>query len=444
VWIPALAAAELRRDLAALGEVAGPVIAAADVDRFWRTWPSPCVDAAWASADACRRIPSPLGRPLRAVIVVERCAALEAAEDARRLRAAGSAPARLADGEALEARGVLLLPLDPRVPAIGWTGSVASAEGLLARVRALASAPMPVLVRGETGTGKDVVARALHRLGTRREAPWLALNCAELAESLVESELFGHRRGAFSGALRDRAGLFAAAGAGTLFLDEIAELSPPAQAKLLRVLEDGRVRALGDDGARPVACRVVAATNRDLAGEVAAGRFRGDLFHRLRGATIELPPLRGRGEDVLELALGFAARAAIRLDRAFAGFTAECVRALEAHAWPGNVRELRQTVELAVLVAAGPWIGGGDLSVDPATDPGPPPATIPTVRELERTHLLRALDATAGNRVAAARLLGLTRQSLDRRLRRHGLIPPPRAYVAAAAATGLAPAWRHP
>jgi transcriptional regulator with PAS, ATPase and Fis domain len=279
-----------------------------------------------------------------------------------------------------------------------------------------------VLVYGETGTGKEMVARGIHMLGPRRDMPYLAVNCAELPESIVESELFGHTRGAFTGAISERAGLFEAAGGGTVFLDEIGELAPATQAKLLRLLEEHCVRRIGSSQPRPLACRVVAATNRDLASEIDHGRFRADLFYRLRGSEVRLAPLRERREDILPLAELFLARAMLRSRRGPVELGPDARVVLLSHHWPGNIRELRHAIEMAFLAAGGDGIAAHHLGLTPLlSDRSPAIEPLLTAKAVERAHILRALASTAGNRMAAARILGLSRQSLQRRLLRHGI-----------------------
>ena len=435
-WIPILTPSELRRELGPVLERAVPLFGRTAVDELWREWPYDSLDLLWASepghapASFVNRAVTVLGERAD-VLVVARSAATEAAS----LAGVGRFPLeQLGRGEGLAVDEAFLLPFDDRrLPSTGWIGDRRTVEALGTRIRSLAGASVPVLVHGESGTGKELVARALHRLGDRAKTPWLSLNCAELAEGMIESELFGHRRGAFTGALRDREGLLAAAGGGTVFLDEVAELSRAAQAKLLRAVEEHQVRPLGSERSRPIECRIVAATNRDLTAAAAAGEFRADLLSRLRGAEITLPPLRTRGHDVFHLAETFAARAALRFRRPVLGLAADAHVTICAHEWPGNVRELRQVIDAAVLAARDDFVHATDLAIAGAAPTGAtPPEPIVTARALERAHLLRVLEATAGKRAAAARLLGLTRQSLARRLRRHGLdaaVPPRFAHL---------------
>jgi transcriptional regulator with PAS, ATPase and Fis domain len=238
----------------------------------------------------------------------------------------------------------------------------------------------------------------------------------------VESELFGHTRGAFTGAFSERAGLFEAAADGTVFLDEIGELVPAMQAKLLRLLEEHCVRRIGSSQPRPLACRVVAATNRELATEIDRGRFRADLFYRLRGSEVRLAPLRDRREDILPLAELFLARAVLRSRRGSVELGEDAKVVLLSHHWPGNIRELRHAIDMAFLAAGSEEVEAHHLGLTPfLSENCPPVEPLLTARAVERAHILRALASTAGNRMAAARILGLSRQSLQRRLLRHGI-----------------------
>jgi DNA-binding NtrC family response regulator len=288
-----------------------------------------------------------------------------------------------------------------------------------------------VLVTGESGTGKELVARALHAAGPRAGRPLLAVNCAALPAELAESELFGHVKGAFTGAVRDHAGLFEAADGGTLFLDEIGDMPPALQAKLLRVLETGEVTRVGATRAARVDVRLVAATHRPLDALAAEGRFRADLMYRLQVLTIALPPLRERREDIPALAAHFLADFAARHGVPAHPLAADARRALLAHDWPGNVRELRNTLERALLLADGDEIGAADLPA--AVTAGRAPlrpaeaaaAGLPfaearrrALDAFDRAFLAAALERHGGNVSAAARALGVHRQSLQKLLAR--------------------------
>jgi DNA-binding NtrC family response regulator len=294
-------------------------------------------------------------------------------------------------------------------------------QRVLGTLERVAPSDASVLITGEHGTGKDVVAARLHAASRRAERPLVTVNAGGLSETLFESELFGHVRGAFTDARSDRIGRFELADRGTLFLDEIANLPPTLQAKLLRVLQTGELERVGSSRTRRVDVRVVAATNADIAAEVAAGRFREDLYFRLNTIEIHLPPLRERREDVPALAAHFLARFAARYAKACAGFDEGATRALLEYAWPGNVRELEHCVERAVLMASGPTIGESDLGLYAAAGRHGPAYERMTLAEVERSLIEHALRRCEGNVSEAARRLGLSRSALYRRLRSHGL-----------------------
>jgi two-component system response regulator HydG len=283
----------------------------------------------------------------------------------------------------------------------------------LVRVRDFADADAPVVILGESGTGKELIARSLHANGPRRDRPFVAVNVAALPAELLESELFGHVRGAFTGATADRQGLLEAADGGTLFLDEIAEMPLPLQAKLLRALQEGEVRRVGETRTFGVDVRFVCATHRDLRRRVAEGSFREDLYYRLHVLVVRVPPLRERREDVLPLARGF-----LRAQRRPApGFTPAAERILLAHGWPGNVRELENAVVHAAAIARGAAIGPEHLPDDLVAPPAAAPAAARTLAEVEREHVLAVLEACGGSPVEAARRLGIGRNTLWRKLR---------------------------
>ena len=301
-------------------------------------------------------------------------------------------------------------------------------------VRRVASSTATVLIRGESGTGKELVAHAIHELSPRAAGPFVALNCAAMPAALIESELFGHERGAFTDARERRVGRFESASGGTLFLDEIGELEPGVQAKFLRALEERRIERLGGSAPIEVDVRVVAATNRDLERDVAAGRFRADLFYRINVVPMELPPLRDRREDVRLLAEHFLAQAREAAGRGPRRFAADALAALERFPWPGNVRELRNTVERAVALCEGDAIELADLPASVVRT-----ERIESLREavragrmsfedavanFERTLLLEALEETDWNQTRAAERLGTTRRALKLRMDRLALKPP--------------------
>ncbi len=283
-----------------------------------------------------------------------------------------------------------------------------------------------VLVRGETGTGKELVARALHFNGPRRDKPFVELNCAALPAQLLESELFGHERGAFTDARERKLGLVETAEGGTLFLDEIGDMEQPLQAKLLKLLEERTVRRLGSVREQKVDVRIVAATHRPLDQLVREGRFRADLYFRLRVVQLDLPPLRERGDDVLLLARHFVAHHAARYGKPAPAFTPGAERALMTHTWPGNVRELRNLLEQAVLLARGDRLDTDDLALHAssmmADSAAMPAATAArTLPELEREALTQALAQAGWNVSRAARELGISRDTLRYRIDKHGL-----------------------
>jgi transcriptional regulator with GAF, ATPase, and Fis domain len=314
--------------------------------------------------------------------------------------------------------------------------------------------PVPVLITGESGTGKELIARALHHGGPRAERPFMAINCAAIPENLLESELFGYKRGAFTGANTDKEGLFRAARDGTVFLDEIGEMPLPLQTKLLRVLQEKEVRPIGGRDSEPIAARIVAATNRSLANEVKAGRFREDLYYRLNVVEVHVPPLRERLEDVPVLAEHFLAQFTAEMGLPARRFAPDAIRALMGAPWPGNVRQLENAVKSSAILSRGDVIGAADLRM-PAGPPGPaptpvvdvtvggppharpaPPAAAPRPpafapphgiatrddwEQHEKSAILDALVRSQWNKTRAARLLGVSRRNLYRKLERYGI-----------------------
>jgi DNA-binding NtrC family response regulator len=310
----------------------------------------------------------------------------------------------------------------------GLVGGGPAMKRVFEALRKVAPTDLTVLVRGESGTGKELVAQALHDLSPRRERPFVAVNCAAIARELVESELFGHERGAFTGADARRAGRFEAANGGTLFLDEIGDMAPATQAKVLRVLQEKRFERLGGTTPISVDVRIVAATHRNLEAEVAAGRFREDLYYRLRVVEIALPPLRERREDLPALAQRILAQVAERHARAPRSLTAAALAALARHPWPGNVRELRNALERAAVLCEGDAIDARDLQLEPAAAALPDDPSVPfseakrrVTEEFERAYLLRALRAHGGNVSHTADAIGMVRQSLQQKMRELGL-----------------------
>ncbi len=308
------------------------------------------------------------------------------------------------------------------------SATVDSPEGLVARSTAMqkvldtarraALVDATVLITGETGTGKTALARFIHASSERREAPFVDVNCSALPETLIEAELFGAKRGAFTDARESRPGLFLKAGGGTILLDEVGELPLALQPKLLHVLESSTLRPVGSDDSEPFRARVLAATNRSLEGSLRDGRFRPDLYYRLNVLRIEVPPLRARRDDIVALVDHFLSRASSRFGREVIGVSASAMRRLMAHDWPGNIRELANTIERAVALTANDTITADDVTFEgdsSAATTGNPLEQ--PLEEIERTHIKRVVDAHQGNKAAAARILGINRRTLYRKLR---------------------------
>ena len=299
-------------------------------------------------------------------------------------------------------------------------------EGMLKvchTVERLAAVSVPALLLGESGTGKEALARALHVLGPRARKPFVAINCAAIPENLLESELFGHERGAFTGAVRQTPGKIETANGGTLFLDEIGEMPVALQAKLLRFLQDQVVERVGGRTPIQVDVRVVSATNQPLDALAESGAFRGDLLYRLNAVTVRIPPLRERGSDAVLLANWFLARFGREFDRRFRGFDPAATDAIARHAWPGNVRELENRVRRAAVMADGPLVSAADLELAPADAPEEEEdLDLRTARaRAERAAVERALARSPGNLAGAARLLGVSRPTLYGLLETYGL-----------------------
>jgi DNA-binding NtrC family response regulator len=311
----------------------------------------------------------------------------------------------------------------------GIIGRSNAMRRVIATAERIAKTDVTALIVGESGTGKELVARLIHKQSERADGPFVAINCTALPEHLLESELFGHTRGAFTDAHAARRGLFMQASGGTLFLDEIGDMPPRMQPKLLRVLQEGRIRPVGGDEDHAIDVRVVAATHRDLEAEVRAGRFREDLFFRVHVVELSLPPLRARGDDVLLLAQEFLARAASRTGRATPILTPAVSRRLLAYAWPGNVRELSNVMEAALALTEGPTLEETALPerVQPPREAlatteraATPTPTLLTMDELEQQHILLAMRMYRGQRKLVADALGIDRSTLYRRLLRYG------------------------
>ena len=289
--------------------------------------------------------------------------------------------------------------------------------------RRVAKVDATVLITGESGVGKERLARLIHDESTRAEGPFIAVNCGAITETLLESELFGHARGAFTGAASDRPGLFEAANRGTLLLDEIGEVSAGMQVKLLRVLQEREIRRVGENKSRPVSVRILAATNRDLAQGIAEGTFRQDLYYRLKVVELHVPPLRDRRDDILPLARLLLAEAAVRMAREISGLTSQTADQLLRYDWPGNVRELENAMERAVALGRGSRVDSGDLPEE-IRQAFPRPlvtgGTVQPLGEVEKEYILAALKLNDGNRTRTAEQLRIGSATLYRKLKRYG------------------------
>jgi two-component system response regulator HydG len=345
----------------------------------------------------------------------------KAAEIARERRRARDAHARAAALDEDRAR---------ETGPLGLVGDSEAMRRVRDQIRKVAATDATVLILGESGTGKELVARALHEASRRRERPFVSVSCAALPEGLLESELFGHERGAFTGALRRKIGRFELADGGTLFLDEVGEVPPPIQVKLLRVLQERRFERVGGEETIEVDVRLLSATNRDLARRASEGRFREDLYYRLAIVPLALPPLRERPEDVEPLARHFLAKHAARIGRGIAGFEPEALAVLRRHAWPGNVRELENAVQQAMVFCDGDRVRPEDL---PATLRQASPALpVPTgdrslteiLEDLERQLVMAAYGKARGVKAEAARLLGIKPSALYYKLEKYGIARP--------------------
>ena len=310
----------------------------------------------------------------------------------------------------------------PPAAQFGMVGDSPAMRALLNNIALVAPSDATVLIHGESGTGKELVARALHASSARSRRPLVILNCAALNESLLESELFGHEKGAFTGADKRREGRFVEADVGILFLDEIGDISPLMQVRLLRAIQEREVQRVGSNQTLSVDVRLIAATHRDLAEEVSAGRFRQDLYYRLNVVTIDMPPLRQRKEDIPQLARYFLQRYAERNRKAVQGFTPQAMDLLIHYAWPGNIRELENAVERAVVLLTGEYISERELPLAIAgtsvSDAPHGEDIIQPLVEVEKEAILVALEKTGGNKTEAARQLGITRKTLLAKLSR--------------------------
>ena len=310
----------------------------------------------------------------------------------------------------------------------GMVGASMDMQSVYALIRRAAESDITVLIQGESGTGKEIVAKSIHFNSPRKTGPFVVVNCAAIPETLIESELFGHERGAFTGASVQRSGQFERAHGGTIFLDEIGDMSSTLQAKLLRILEDREVQRVGGTSDVPVDIRVIAATNKDLKSAVEADLFRADLFHRLAAFPLILPPLRERREDIPLLAAHFLKASAENANNSVRGISPAALQELLAYDWPGNVRELKNVIERAVLLETTDHLKVGNLSfqfpaaISARTDPGSPVQALLSLEETERQALVRALEATEQNITRAARILNVGRTTLYRKLNKYNLL----------------------
>ncbi|NTW60205.1 MAG: sigma-54-dependent Fis family transcriptional regulator [Nitrospirae bacterium] len=301
-----------------------------------------------------------------------------------------------------------------------FVGTSRQLKDILALIRKVAPTDSPVFIQGESGTGKELVANTVWHYSKRKDTPFIALNCASLSESLIESEIFGHEKGAFTSAYQLKHGLVEVADTGTLFLDEIGEMPIGLQAKLLRFLDSGEFRRVGGNKALTVDVRLIAATNKDLAAMIKQGTFREDLYYRLNVINITLPPLRERKEDIAALARHFLKQYAKKLDKSITDLTSDALELLAGYHWPGNVRELENVVERAVILCESNLLGAEDLSV-------PTPAVIaelgtnPSLEEMEKNYILRVLKEANGNQSRASQLLGIDRKTLYLKLKKYGI-----------------------
>ncbi len=368
--------------------------------------------------------------PEMEVIVLTAHGTVDTAVEAMRLGAfdyltkplSGPDELRLVVSRALERRRMRDAAARAAEPAVGddFVAVDPAMRALAARFEKVAPTPATVLLTGESGTGKEVAARRVHELSLRAAGPFVAVNCAAVSEHLVESEMFGHEKGAFTGAVEQRRGRFELADGGTLFLDEVGELPPGLQAKLLRVLQEQRFERVGGTRTIAVDVRIIAATNRDLEAEMRAGRFREDLYHRLAVFPVRLPPLRERPADIEPLALHLLARIARQLGRPGLQLGDGALDALHARSWPGNVRELGNALERAAILADGDTVTARDLAAEGNAAPTTS-AIDGTLRDLEREAIRRALAAVGGHRRKAAERLGIGLRTLYDKLKEYDL-----------------------
>jgi two-component system response regulator AtoC len=365
----------------------------------------------------------------------------ERTEGLRERRLPPNQATRLAVGQPVQLGSVVVVVRPADSPALpralpGVVVSDPAMKRLYDLVDRVAPGSLSVIVVGETGVGKEILAEAIHARSPRASGPMVRINCAALAESLLESELFGFERGAFTGAQKEKIGLIESADGGTMMLDEVGELPLGLQAKLLRVLEDKKVLPVGGLRPRAVDVRFIAATHRDLRAEIAKGRFRQDLYYRLNGVTIAVPPLRERRGEIVPLADAFIAQAAAEMGRKAPSLAPDAREQLLSHDWPGNVRELRNAVHRATLVCDGTTIHAADLGVESGAPPPAPSTAVlggdaqpdaslgDDIATLEKRRIMDALEKCAGNQTRAASLLGISRRTLVSRLREYGIRRP--------------------
>ena len=305
-------------------------------------------------------------------------------------------------------------------PTVEFIGKSRQLQEILALIKKVAPADSPVFIQGESGTGKELIANTVWHYSARKNAPFIALNCASLSETLIESEIFGHEKGAFTNAYQLKHGLVEVADKGTLFLDEIGEMPVALQPKFLRFLDSGDFRRVGGNKTLRVDVRMIAATNKDLSGLIKTGNFREDLYYRLNVINVTIPPLRERKEDIPELAEHFLKRYSQKLSKSIAGFTAEALELLIGYNWPGNVRELENVIERAVILCECDQIGAEDLSISSYAAVAEMSIN-PSLEEMEKNYILRVLKEAGNNQSKASQLLGIDRKTLYLKLKKYGI-----------------------
>jgi two-component system response regulator AtoC len=305
---------------------------------------------------------------------------------------------------------------------VEFIGKSRQVQEILALIMKVAPTDSPVFIQGESGTGKELIANTVWHFSTRKDAPFIALNCATLSENLIESEIFGHEKGAFTNAYQMKHGLVEVADKGTLFLDEIGEMPVALQPKFLRFLDSGEYRRVGGNKTLRVDVRMIAATNKDLSGLIKSGDFREDLYYRLNVINVAIPPLRERKEDIAELAEYFLIKYAKKLSKSIRGFTAGALELLMGYSWPGNVRELENVIERAVILCESDRLGAEDLSIA-SSSADAESGERPSLEEMEKNYILRVLKEANGNQSRASQLLGIDRKTLYLKLKKYGINP---------------------